>query len=68
MDLSDLDVAGSVLDLIGNTPLVRLRHIDAGLPCPIVAKLESVNPGGSSKDRPVVTMFGADLQLVPRVQ
>ena len=59
MDLSDLDVAGSVLDLIGNTPLVRLRHIDADLPCPIVAKLESVNPGGSSKDRPAVTMIEA---------
>ena len=67
MDLSDLDFAGAVLDLIGNIPLVRLRHIDADLPCPIVAKLESVNPGGSSRDRPVVTMFGADLQLVPRV-
>ena len=59
MDLSDLDVAGSVLELIGNTPLVRLRHIDADLPCPIVAKLESVNPGGSSKDRPAVTMIEA---------
>jgi len=59
MDLSDLDVAGSVLDLIGNTPLVRLQRIDADLPCPIVAKLESVNPGGSSKDRPAVTMIEA---------
>ena len=37
MDMSDLDVAGSVLDLIGETPMVRLPRIDAGLPFPFVA-------------------------------
>ena len=59
MDMSDLDVAGSVLDLIGKTPMVRLPRVDAGLPCPIVAKLEVTNPGGSVKDRPAVTMIEA---------
>lgn len=59
MDMSGLDVAGSVLDLIGKTPMVRLSRVDAGLPCPIVAKLEAMNPGGSVKDRPAVTMIEA---------
>ena len=38
---------------------MRLPRIDAGLPCPIVAKLEATNPGGSVKDRPAVTMIEA---------
>ena len=47
------DVAGSVLDLVGNTPLVRLRGVTAGLPerVEVYAKLEYFNPGGSVKDR-----------------
>ncbi len=42
--------AKSLLDLIGNTPLVPLRSIDAG-PCELLIKLENCNPGGSIKDR-----------------
>lgn len=41
----------NVLDAIGNTPLVRLNRITAGLPCEIYAKLEFTNPSGSIKDR-----------------
>ena len=52
-----MDIADSVLDLIGNTPMVRLRQVAAGLPCPVVAKLETTNPGGSVKDRPAVVMI-----------
>jgi cystathionine beta-synthase len=59
MDLSDLDIADSVLDLIGNTPLVRLNRIGSDLPCPVVLKMETTNPGGSSKDRPALTMINA---------
>ncbi len=40
-----------VVALIGNTPLVELRRIGAGLPVPIYAKCEHLNPGGSIKDR-----------------
>ena len=54
-----MDVADSVLDLIGGTPLVRLRQIGADLPCPVVAKLETTNPGGSVKDRPALSMIEA---------
>jgi cystathionine beta-synthase len=42
---------GSVLEAIGNTPLVRLRRIVADLPVEVFAKLEFMNPMGSSKDR-----------------
>jgi cysteine synthase len=41
----------SILDAIGNTPLVRLRALDRELPCPVFAKCEHLNPGGSIKDR-----------------
>lgn len=41
----------NITELIGNTPLLRLAHIDAALPGEIVAKLESFNPMASVKDR-----------------
>ena len=59
MGLEDLEIKESVLDLIGNTPMVRLARIDKQFSCPIVVKLESLNPGGSSKDRPALTMIEA---------
>jgi cysteine synthase len=37
--------------VIGNTPLVRLQHLDAGLAWPVWVKCEHLNPGGSVKDR-----------------
>jgi cysteine synthase len=40
-----------LIDHIGNTPLVPLRRIGAGLPVPVLAKCEHLNPGGSVKDR-----------------
>jgi cysteine synthase len=40
-----------ILAAVGNTPLVRLAEIEAGHGCEISVKLESANPGGSSKDR-----------------
>lgn len=41
----------NVLEVIGNTPLVRVQKIAKTLPCHIYAKLEFLNPGGSVKDR-----------------
>jgi cystathionine beta-synthase len=49
----------SILDTIGNTPLVRLSRIGAGLRPQLVAKLESFNPGGSIKDRIAVALIDA---------
>jgi cystathionine beta-synthase len=54
-----MDVADSLLDLVGNTPLVRLDRIGRDLPCALLAKLELLNPGGSVKDRPAVAMIDA---------
>jgi cystathionine beta-synthase len=48
----------SVLDLIGDTPLVEVTRIDCG-PCRLFLKLESANPSGSLKDRPARTMIEA---------
>lgn len=47
----ELRVYDNILDTIGWTPLVRLNRLVNGLPCPVYAKLESFNPGGSVKDR-----------------
>ncbi|MGH7870230.1 MAG: cystathionine beta-synthase, partial [Candidatus Dormibacteraceae bacterium] len=54
-----MEVAESVLNLIGKTPLLRLARIGREVPPQILAKLEYLNPGGSVKDRPAVTMVEA---------
>ncbi len=54
-----MQIAESVLDLVGNTPMVKLRKVAQGFPCPVVAKVEMVNPGGSVKDRPAIAMIDA---------
>ena len=47
----------NILEKIGNTPLVKLNHINKGLEPLILTKLESFNPGGSSKDRIAISML-----------
>jgi cysteine synthase A len=54
-----MNIAGSALELVGNTPLVRLNRIAAGLPAQVVAKLEFYAPGASVKDRIGVAMIDA---------
>lgn len=49
--MKDRRVYDDILDVIGNTPLVRLNRITAGLACSVYAKLEYLNPMGSTKDR-----------------
>ena len=44
-------IANDLTDLIGKTPLLKLKRISAGLGASVVAKLESFNPAGSVKDR-----------------
>ncbi len=50
-DLVRERVRGTILERIGDTPLLRLRRIGRGLRGELWAKLESANPGGSVKDR-----------------
>ncbi|MEV4757456.1 cystathionine beta-synthase [Micromonospora sp. NPDC049559] len=46
----------NVVELIGNTPLVRLRNVSAGISATVLAKVEYLNPGGSVKDRIALRM------------
>ncbi|MBY6351040.1 cystathionine beta-synthase [Rhodococcoides corynebacterioides] len=52
-------IANSVVDLIGNTPLVKLNTVVAPGSALLAAKIEYLNPGGSSKDRIAVKMIDA---------
>jgi cystathionine beta-synthase len=56
--LAGTQIADSALDLIGNTPLVRMRRVmeEDQLPSVLAMKMETSNPGGSSKDRPALEM------------
>ena len=51
-------IVNSVLELIGNTPILKLSKFDTGV-CDLFIKMESENPGGSIKDRIAVTMIEA---------
>ncbi|MCU1354495.1 MAG: cystathionine beta-synthase, partial [Acidimicrobiales bacterium] len=54
-----VEAAASLLDLVGHTPLVHLSRIGRDLDCQLLAKLELLNPGGSVKDRPAISMVDA---------
>src|SRR5579885_3228787 len=54
---SDMRYFESALEIVGNTPLVRLNRVMDDASCLVLAKIEFVNPGGSVKDRPAVAML-----------
>lgn len=47
----------NILSTIGNTPLVKLNRVTKDLPCTVLAKVETVNPGNSIKDRMAIKMI-----------
>src|SRR5207249_12049484 len=49
-------VRGTILERIGDTPLIPLHRVGAGLRGDLWAKIESANPGGSVMDRPALWM------------
>jgi cystathionine beta-synthase len=51
-----MQVCDTILDAIGNTPLVRLNRVSGGSGADVLAKLENLNPGGSVKDRIGIAM------------
>ncbi len=52
-----MEYAENILGTIGNTPLVRINRITAELPCMVLAKYETFNPGNSVKDRMALKMI-----------
>ena len=52
----------TILDTVGNTPLVELQRINTNKDVTIYAKLEGNNPGGSVKDRPALNMIKSALE------
>ena len=57
--LEGTEIVDSVLDLIGETPMVRMKRVseEHNITCVLAMKHEVTNPGGSSKDRPALEMI-----------
>ena len=63
-----MEYAKNILETIGNTPLIKINKITEELPCLVLAKYETFNPGNSVKDRMALTMIKdaeADGRLKP---
>src|SRR5437762_13886820 len=52
----------SIIDLVGNTPMVEIKALNPNRHVTIYAKLEGNNPGGSVKDRPALNMIKSALE------
>ena len=52
-----MEVYGSILELVGNTPIIRLNRVSKEAAATILVKMESLNPGGSVKDRVGMAML-----------
>ena len=57
----------NILETIGNTPMVKINGITADLPCLVLAKVETFNPGHSTKDRMAVKML-EDAEAAGRIK
>jgi cystathionine beta-synthase len=62
-----MNYKNTILDTIGNTPMVKINKITADLPCLVLAKVETFNPGHSTKDRMAVKMLN-DAEAAGRIK
>ena len=62
-----MTIKNNILETIGNTPLVKINKITADLPCVVLAKVETFNPGHSIKDRMAVKML-EDAEAAGRIK
>ncbi|MBP6236604.1 MAG: pyridoxal-phosphate dependent enzyme [Saprospiraceae bacterium] len=51
-----MDYRNNILETIGNTPMVKLNKVVEGIPCLVLGKIETFNPGHSTKDRMALKM------------
>lgn len=51
-----MDYRNNILETIGNTPMVKLNKVVEGVPCLVLGKIETFNPGHSTKDRMALKM------------
>ncbi len=58
-----MNILNSVIEAVGNTPLIKLNRLAEGLPGSIALKMESFNPAGSVKDRIGIAMINAAEKL-----
>ncbi len=52
-----MKICKNILETIGNTPMVRINEITKDFPCDVYAKIETFNPGNSTKDRMAIKMI-----------
>ncbi|MFT6995025.1 MAG: cystathionine beta-synthase, partial [Maribacter sp.] len=52
-----MEYVENILGTIGNTPMVKMNKLTAELPCLVLAKYETFNPGNSVKDRMALQMI-----------
>ncbi|HUR14627.1 MAG TPA: cystathionine beta-synthase [Mycobacteriales bacterium] len=52
-----MQISNSIIELVGNTPLVRLNSVTEGIAATVAVKVEYLNPGGSVKDRIALRMI-----------
>jgi cystathionine beta-synthase len=62
-----MTIKNNILETIGNTPMVRINKITADLPCTVLVKVETFNPGHSTKDRMALKMI-EDAEVAGRLQ
>ena len=63
-----MQYANNILETIGNTPLIKINQLTKDLPCLVLSKYETFNPGNSVKDRMALQMIEdaeADGRLQP---